>query len=368
MENKLIKLDTMRKRAGFFTRLMYSKIFNKPSPLLVTFSLTPRCNFDCVYCYGDYKTRSVQQEQITTKEAIQAIEELAAMGMFYLQLSGGEPLIRDDIDVIVNKANELGVVLGISTNGSLVETKIETVKKIKTICISFDGDEMSNDANRGLGSYQVIMRAIKVAKNAGVNVHTYTTVNRNNVGSIDYIMEFARKFHIYTEFGFPVCRTLKNDSDYRGLDLSIEEFRRSVEKLLQYKKRGYPILFSAQVMEKILEWPDYTQKIFVSGNAPDFKHIKCFGGKYMVFIDCDGKVYPCIQFIGKFDALDFRKAGIKSAVEHSIKHNCKACYLMCVNDFNLMFSLNPLVLYNYFSITLDEGLKRHEFNPKDFAL
>jgi MoaA/NifB/PqqE/SkfB family radical SAM enzyme len=335
--------------------------------LIVTFSLTPRCNFDCAYCYGDYKSRRLKEEPITTEQALKAIEELARMGMSYLQLSGGEPLLREDIDLIIDRANALGVTLGISTNGSLVEKKIETVKKIKTICVSYDGDEKSNDANRGKGTYKVIMRAIKVAKEAGVNVHTYTTVNKNNIEAIGHIMEFAKRFHIYAEFGFPVVRALKNDADYRDLDLSAEEFCAAAKKLLAYKKRGYPILFSEQVMDKILKWPDYTQKIFISDNSPSFEYIKCFGGMHMVFIDCDGKVYPCIQFIGKFDALDFRKVGIKKAVENSAKHNCKACYLMCVNDLNLMFSLNPSVLNNYLRITIDETLRRKSFNSLEFT-
>lgn len=367
MFKEKIKYGTINSRARFLARLLYSKICHKPSPLLVTFSLTARCPFDCVYCYGNYKSRHAQEEEITTEQALQAIEELADMGMSFLQLSGGEPLVRDDIDLIVDKANELGITLGISTNGSLVEEKIKTIKKIKTICISYDGEEQSNDANRGKGTYRIIMRAISAAKQAGVNVHTYTTVNKNNLRSIESIIEFSRKFNIYAEFGFPVVRSLKNDQDYQGLDLDIEEFRSAVEKLLHYKKRGYPILFSAKVMEMILKWPDYSQKIYDSeGNVP-FQHIRCYAGRHMVFIDCDGKVYPCIQFIGNFKALDFREAGIKRAVEHSARHNCKACYLMCVNDFNLMFGLDHSVLYNYLRITLEENLKKDDFDPAKFV-
>jgi sulfatase maturation enzyme AslB (radical SAM superfamily) len=179
-------------------------------------------------------------------------------------------------------------------------------------------------------------------------------------------MEFTKRFHIYAEFGFPVCRTLRDDREYHRLDLTQAEFRSAVEKLLAYKRKGYPILFSAQIMEKILQWPDYDKKTIIADTPPSFEHVRCFGGRHMVFIDCDGKVYPCIQFIGNFDALDFRVAGIKKAVEHSAQHSCKACYLMCVNDLNLMFSLHPSVLYNNFRITLDETFRPHRFDTLDF--
>jgi len=359
-------IETLISRTRFFSKLLYSKILQKPFPLVVTFSLTPQCNFDCAYCYGDYKNRRKEENPITTGQVLSAIEDLAKMGMSFLQLSGGEPLLRNDIDLIVDKANALGITLGISTNGSLVEQKISTVKKIKTICISWDGNEPSNDSNRGAGTFKTIMRAIKAAKKAGVNVHTYTTVNRNNLLALDGILEFAKRFHIYTEFGFFVQRTLKSDTDYRNLDISVDEYRNAVKKLIAYKKQGYPILFSATVMQKILNWPDYTQKVIISKEPPEFEHIQCFGGKHMIFIDCDGKVYPCIQFIGKFDGWDFRKAGMQKAVQHSLNHGCKACYLMCVNDLNLMFSLNPSVLHNYFRITVDEGLSRKKFDAEEF--
>lgn len=355
--NNDIKIKSIFSRGKFFFNLLLSKVTGKQAPLMVTFSLTPRCNFDCVYCYGNYKERN-KQKQFTTEEILKAIEDLAKLGTSFLQLSGGEPLIRNDIDVIVNKANELGITLGISTNGSLVEEKIETVKKIKTICVSFDGDKKSNDLNRGKGTYQKVMRAIDVALKAGINVHTYSTVNRNNINSLDYILKFAKDRGIYTEFGFPVVRTLKDDEMYRSLDLTPEEFKEGVKKILEYKKRGYPILFSKKIFEMVLKWPDYTMKVFQSEKEPSFEHVKCFGGKNMVFIDCDGKVYPCIQFIGKAKAFDFRKVGMKKAIEQSANHNCKACYLMCVNDFNLMFNLSLPVLWNNLKITFDEMKER----------
>lgn len=66
MLEKSIRWGTIISRGLFFGRLLQSRITNKPSPLLVTFSLTPRCNFDCTYCYGDYKSRRYKGKEITT--------------------------------------------------------------------------------------------------------------------------------------------------------------------------------------------------------------------------------------------------------------------------------------------------------------
>lgn len=350
MENNK-KFSVAKRRAGFFLKLLEAKALGRSYPLVVALSVTPRCNFSCVYCYGNYQHR--RHKELTLKEIFGLLDELVSLGTRYLELSGGEALLRDDIGEIVDYANSLGLVLGINTNGSLIKRRSQVVKKIGTVTISFDGDEKANDANRGKGTYQKIIEGIDCALSLGVNVHTYTILTRNSLNSLDYIMEFAKKRKIYAEFGCLVVRALKNDKEYRGIDLSAAQFKNAVKKLIRYKEKGYPILFSKKVMEKVLTWPDYQQKIW-EGKSPPFGHIKCFASHHMVFIDCDGKVYPCIQFIGKFPAQDFRQAGFKAAYEKAQKHNCQACYLMCVNDLNLMFNLDFQALWNNVRISLSE--------------
>jgi MoaA/NifB/PqqE/SkfB family radical SAM enzyme len=194
--------------------------------------------------------------------------------------------------------------------------------------------------------------AIKYAKENGIYVHTYTTFTKHNINSIDYIMKLSKEIGFYTEFGFPVARGLETDAAYKSLDLSQEEFRQALKKLIDYKKKGYPILFSDKVFKTMLNWHNYDKKYLYT--PPQFKYIKCFGGKYMCFIDCDGRVYPCIQHIGTFDAQSFLDVGFKKAWERLGEHKCKACYLLCVNDFNLLFNFDLSAIRNNIKISLRE--------------
>ncbi|MFC1701112.1 radical SAM protein [Patescibacteria group bacterium] len=346
-------LNIAYKRASFFKKVLEARITGKLCPLVVTFSMTSRCNFRCKYCYGDYESR--KNKEITIDEVLDLVNEMSDMGMRYLQLSGGEPLMFPGIEKVVDLANQRGVCLGINTNGSLIPEKLEVVKKIQTVCVSLDGYEEVNDSNRGVGSYRKIMDGIKAAKSIGTRVHIYATMSKNNIHALDWLMEFCKKNNIYSEFGFLVNRSLKNDNDYQGIDLDTETFRKSQARLVEYKKNGYPILFSKQVLERIQNWPDFSKKMWFD-TPPSFDYIPCSQGRLMVFIDCDGKVYPCIQMIGKFDALDFRKDGFSKAFTHCQSHTCKACYLMCVNDFNLLFAMNSGVIMNNILITLKESI------------
>jgi MoaA/NifB/PqqE/SkfB family radical SAM enzyme len=344
-------LNVVRNRIGFFKEVISARLTGRMRPLLVTFSMTPRCNFRCPYCYGDYEHR--YQNELTLKDVLSLVNELADRGTRFLQLSGGEPLMFQGIEQVVDLANRRGICLGMSTNGSLIKRHIDIVRKVQTIAVSLDGDEASNDANRGAGTYAMIIEGIEAAQAAGVRVHTYTTVTRNNVNALGWLLEFCKQRGIYAEFGFLVNRSLKNDNNYQGIDLDIETFKKSQAQLVEYKKRGYPILFSRQVLERVQQWPDFSVKRWMN-TEPTFAHIPCYQGRLMIFIDCDGKVYPCIQMIGEFEALDFRQAGFAKAYAHAGTHNCKACYLMCVNDFNLLFALNPGVIWNNAMITVRE--------------
>ena len=58
--------------------------------------------------------------------------------------------------------------------------------------------------------------------------------------------------------------------------------------------------------------------------------------------------------MGAFDALDYREVGFAEAYGNAHRHDCKACYLMCVNDLNLMFNLDPHALWNNIRISLSE--------------
>lgn len=154
-------------RSKLFGKVIQSRLTGKVFPLLVTWSLSARCNVRCKYCYGDYVSH--RSELVSTEEALALFEKMADMGMQFLQLSGGEPLMFSGIDQIVDRANERGICLGISTNGSLIPQQNDVVRKIQTVCVSVDGDEAVHDANRGAGTWKMALDGIAAAAAAGVS-------------------------------------------------------------------------------------------------------------------------------------------------------------------------------------------------------
>lgn len=335
-------------RAAFFSTLLKDHITGGRTPLVVVLNVTFRCNMRCGYCYEQYFDR--RDTDFTTEELTGLIDDLGRMGTRSITLGGGEPLLREDIGHIIERIKANGIECGFNTNGTLVPSKIDALKKADMICVSIDGPKEMNDANRGAGTFEKIMDGINAALDAGIKVHTTTVLTRHNCDSIDWVVEMAREKGIQAEFNLLFHQSEgKHDSD--RFMAENESLKKAVSHIAELKAQGAPILFSEQVYRHVANWPDYRQRI-IRGKRPDFSFIPCYAGRFMTFIDADGKVYPCVQLIDEFKALDFRQVGIQQAWENCKDHSCKACYFPCFNEFNKIMNLNPKVIMRQIINTL----------------
>ena len=117
-------------------------LFRRPFPLAVSFVLTNRCNYRCPYCYR-YK---IQSKELETKQIKEMILKLYREGMRFLQITGGEPFLRDDLKEICSYAKSLGIFVGVNTNGSLITPRTEEILAyIDSLGLSVAGPEAIND-------------------------------------------------------------------------------------------------------------------------------------------------------------------------------------------------------------------------------
>jgi len=335
-------------RAAFFATLLKDRVTGGRTPLVVVLNTTFRCNLKCGYCYGQYFGR--KDKDFTTEELSSLIDGLRKLGTRSVTLGGGEPLLRNDIGLLIRKIKACGIECGMNTNGTLIPQRLQELKDIDMVTVSIDGPKEMNDANRGAGSFEKIMTGIDAALNAGIKVHTTTVLTRHNTEAVDWIVGLAREKGIQAEFNFLFNQSAdKSESDRYMAEHSL--FRKAANRVAELKKQGAPVLFSEAVYRYAANWPDPNQRI-IMGKEPGFDYIRCFAGRFMMFIDADGRTYPCVQMIDTFDALDFRKAGIEKAWEHCAGHACKTCYFPCYNEFNKIAKLDPRVLVGQVISTL----------------
>lgn len=326
--------------------ILKGRIFNKNIPLVVGLHVTNRCNFNCVYCYGVYYDN--KKGDFTTNDILKLVDELSDMGTRYITLTGGEPLLRDDIEIIIDRIKEENILCSMNTNGSLIGKKINIVKKLDSITISLDGAEKAtNDKNRGGNTFVKIMEGIRLLKSNKIPFDSVTVVTKNNFRSLRNILELAQNEGFMAEFNLvqDPNSEINNTAKYQ---LPTEEVKEVLRQLIQFKKEGYPVLYANSSRKYALNWPfDYNCKILYGKIPKNFEYPPCYMGKFICHVESNGLVYPCGQLINNFPALDFRDVGFKKAWENVLnKRKCITCYSLCHNEQNLFYHLHPNVIIN----------------------
>ena len=171
------------------------------APICLTWELTYACNLQCVHCLSSSGQRDPRE--LTTAEAKRVLDELHDLQVFYINIGGGEPMVRRDFFELVDYSISRDIGVKFSTNGAFIDAeKAErfTSMDYLDIQISLDGiDAVTNDAVRGIGSYDMARRAMEhlavagfVEQNGPFKISVVVT--RHNVDQLDGFKALADSY------------------------------------------------------------------------------------------------------------------------------------------------------------------------------
>lgn len=162
-----------------------------PSGPVVIWNLIRRCNLTCMHCYSTSADRDFAGE-LDTAEALAVMADLRAFGVPVLILSGGEPLLRDDIFTLSARARELGFYVALSTNGTLIDTdNIDAIAAAgyDYVGISLDGIGVTHDRfRRKAGAFDASLRAVDLCKERGIKVGLRFTLTQHNAAELPQLL------------------------------------------------------------------------------------------------------------------------------------------------------------------------------------
>ncbi len=167
------------------------------APICLTWELTYACNLQCVHCLSSSGQRD--ERELSTDEAKRVLDQLRDLQVFYINIGGGEPMVRRDFFELVEYSVASGIGVKFSTNGAFIDA--EKARRLAAmdyldIQISLDGvDAATNDAVRGAGSYDMAIRAMDnlAAANFGP-FKISVVVTRHNVGQLDGFKALADRY------------------------------------------------------------------------------------------------------------------------------------------------------------------------------
>ena len=163
-------------------------------PLWLLAELTYRCPLHCVYCSNpvDY-TR--YKEELTTEEWLRVLREARELGATQLGFSGGEPLMRDDLETLAAEARRLGYYSNLITSGvGLNERRIAALKEagLDHIQVSFqDSTREMNDFLSSTRTFELKRRVAKMVKAHGYPMVLNVVLHRLNIDHVAQILELA---------------------------------------------------------------------------------------------------------------------------------------------------------------------------------
>jgi Fe-coproporphyrin III synthase len=173
--------------------------FSSDKRPVVVWNITRRCNLKCIHCYA-HANETSSEDELSTEEGKNLIDDLAGFGVPVILFSGGEPLVRKDLPELASYAVEKGMRAVISTNGTLITDSV--AQKLKDIGLSYvgislDGTEKINDRFRGVnGAFKSALNGIRSCKKAGIKVGLRFTVNNHNSNEIPAIFDILEEMDI----------------------------------------------------------------------------------------------------------------------------------------------------------------------------
>jgi mycofactocin radical SAM maturase len=164
------------------------------APICLTWELTYACNLACVHCLSSSGRRD--PDELSGAEAMAVVDELVAMKVFYVNVGGGEPMLRADFFDLIGYAVDHRVGVKFSTNGTRLNRS--SAQRLAAmgyldVQVSLDGATTEvNDAVRGSGSYAAARRAMDNLAEAGFGPFKISVVvTRHNVGQLDALAALA---------------------------------------------------------------------------------------------------------------------------------------------------------------------------------
>jgi radical SAM protein with 4Fe4S-binding SPASM domain len=165
------------------------------APRIISWNITLRCPLKCSHCYVDAGEREAAGV-LTTEEAFSVIDQMRRTGTPVVVLSGGEPLLRDDVFEIAAYGTEQGLRMVMGTSGVLLDANTaERLRDagVKAVAVSLDsGSPTVHDSYRGMkGAWEKAVAALGHCRRAGIGTQVNITVMRPGTGDVGEVVRLG---------------------------------------------------------------------------------------------------------------------------------------------------------------------------------
>ncbi|WP_156920824.1 radical SAM protein [Fundidesulfovibrio putealis] len=280
------------------------------TPFMVTHHVTYRCNLDCDMCC---MKRLPAANEMSTADCINMQRDFRKHGTTVWGYSGGEPLVREDLEQLLTSANNIGMKTVLNTNGVLLPQRVKIGKLAGAIAIGIDGGRQSHEALRGIGTFDKAVEGLETLARMEptrprVTIHTILNSRSIEPNQLDEVLRLAFDCGVQVSFTLAFAhhaddRLLNNGRQYTPTAEQFQEFLGWLER----EKTG----------PKALVLKDDPAFFRALGNFPDYpRRIPCQASSRHCVIDPTGLTLPCadlfdhpIAFLPRGNRFDYGYQG-----------------------------------------------------------
>ena len=254
--------------------------------------LTSNCNMRCKHCYGNYGM-SVPNNELSGSEWIKVIEDLAKEGVFFVNISGGEPTVHLDFAEIIKSLIKNEIYFMLTTNGVFNDNIMKVILSAKDyilgVQVSLDGVDpkthsfIRKDANGNSNSnlFDKALNTIKTLVDNEIRTSIASCIHKNNINKITELKELVIAIKP-KNWSLSTISISGRAKDYENLFVSESELSKDywLDLKAECNKNGITVGF--------VDMPSMVQE------NPNAKiYYECPAAKWFCEINSDGTVTPC---------------------------------------------------------------------------
>jgi len=269
-------------------------------PRLVAWEVTRSCNLNCVHCRAASE-RGPYEGELDTSKCLEILGEIREVGTPIVILTGGEPLMREDIFDLARKGTDLGLRMVMATNGTLLNpdnVKAMKASGIQRVSISLDAaDAEGHDRFRQVpGAFKRAVEGAAYLKEGGLEFQINTTVTRHNKDDLPEIMQMAVGLgavahHLFLLVPTGRAREMANQEIAAGEYESVLTWLCSMREQTPLHLKATCAPHYYRILRQ--EAGSRGQEVTYETHGLDAVTRGCLGGTSFCFISHDGMIQPC---------------------------------------------------------------------------
>lgn len=231
-----------------FYKAVWEKAFADTIPISGTFELTPRCNFDCRMCYVHLKEDQIPKygRELNAKEWIQIAREAKDSGNTWLCITGGEPLMHPEFEIIWKELSQMGFFITLQTNASLIRGKMaELLEQYPPRCVKItlygSSNEVYEKVCRVQNGFRQVDEGIQTLKELKIPIESVSTIIEQNRQDVKRMAFYAFQNKIRWQPTVGVKNSVRNEVD-KIEEIRISDFNETVwRQRMKERLEKYPV-------------------------------------------------------------------------------------------------------------------------------